>query len=48
MKKKCCICGKEYESRGNNAWPLAEGECCDKCNEKVIEARIEELYRRDK
>lgn len=48
MKKKCCICGKEYEGWGNNAWPLAEGECCDECNKKVIEARIEELYKRDK
>lgn len=48
MKKKCCICGKEYEGWGNNAQPLAEGQCCDGCNKKVIKARIEEIYKRGK
>lgn len=48
MKKKCCICKKEYEGWGNNAEPLAEGLCCDECNKKVIKARIEEIYKRGK
>lgn len=49
---RCCLCngrieqkktpeGKVYWSSGNNAQPLAEGRCCDKCNNtKVIPARI--------
>lgn len=46
MKKKCSICGKEYEGYGNNALPLAEGLCCDECNIKVLKARIEESKKR--
>ena len=38
---KCAICGKEIVGYGNNPYPLAEeGQCCDECNVKVIEARI--------
>jgi hypothetical protein len=37
---KCCICGKPAGKYGNNAQPLAEGQCCDCCNNKVIRARI--------
>lgn len=40
---KCCVCkgeiekkyspeGKMYWDSGNNAQPLAEGRCCDKCD----------------
>ena len=40
-KKKCCLCGEKYVGWGNNAEPLAEGECCDMCNiTRVIPARI--------
>ena len=28
----CCLCGKTYQGFGNNAWPLANGRCCDECN----------------
>lgn len=41
--KKCCICGKEYAGYGHNAQPLQDGRCCDKCNKKVIVARIKNL-----
>lgn len=41
----CCICGKECEGYGNNPYPLKlTGECCDECNEKVIEARLIEYF----
>ena len=41
MSLKCCsICGKEYEGFGNNAQPLADGDCCDNCNNKVIRERL--------
>lgn len=44
-KHVCCICGKEFIGFGNNPYPLKEeGLCCNKCNEKVIEARIVMLY----
>ena len=45
VKKVCCLCGKEFEGWGNNAWPLAEGICCDSCNRnKILPARLENLY----
>ena len=40
MSGICVLCKQFYEGFGNNAEPLAEGRCCDKCNEKVISARI--------
>lgn len=41
-KKKCVICGKEFEGYGNNAQPVKDGLCCDDCNMKVvIPARLE-------
>ena len=42
MKRKCCICGKEFYGYGNNPEPIqSEGRCCDDCNEKyVIPARF--------
>jgi hypothetical protein len=51
-EKKCCICKRPLEKRytpegvlywddGNNAWPIQDGRCCDKCNsEYVIPARM--------
>lgn len=39
-KDKCVICGKEIQGYGNNAEPLKKGRCCDKCNAKVILARL--------
>ena len=48
MKEKhiCCICGEEFKGFGNNPYPLVKEEgarCCDECNDKVIEARINAL-----
>ena len=48
MKEKhtCCICGCEFEGFGNNPYPLVkddEARCCDECNNKVIQARIDAL-----
>lgn len=41
--EKCSICGKKYEGYGNNAHPVNDGRCCDKCNlETVIPRRITE------
>lgn len=44
-KKICCLCGEEIEGYGNNPYPLdsPEKKCCDKCNEKVILARMGKL-----
>ena len=42
---KCVICGKKYSGYGNNADPVAKGECCDDCNLKVVvPARIKQIY----
>ena len=36
--------GKVYWTLGNNAEPVAEGECCDSCNMNVvIPARLEHI-----
>lgn len=40
-KNVCCVCGKTYEGYGNNAYPLANGRCCDECDAKVVEKRRE-------
>ena len=41
---KCCICGKDAGKFGNNAQPVKNGQCCDKCNYgKVIPARIKQM-----
>ena len=38
---KCVLRGAEIKGSGNNPAPLAEsGVCCDKCNAKVVEARM--------
>ena len=36
----CCLCDGRYQYYGNNAYPLAEGQCCNDCNERVIDARL--------
>ncbi len=40
--RRCCLCGKFLgKSYGNNPYPLSDsGRCCDKCNEKVVVARL--------
>lgn len=37
VEKTCCICGKAYEGRGYNPWPVKEdGRCCRECNYMVV------------
>ena len=36
MEKKCCICGSIFEGCGNNALPIKNGTCCDKCNKDFV------------
>ena len=36
VMKKCSICGKYFTGYGNNAYPVNEGICCDKCNMNVV------------
>lgn len=38
--KTCCLCNKKYSGYGNNALPLKDGKCCNKCNYDVIRERI--------
>ena len=45
--KVCVICDKEYEGYGNNAEPVAKGQCCDECNTKVvIPARLKNFMKK--
>lgn len=37
---KCVICENTYSGYGNNARPVARGQCCDDCNGVVIKRRI--------
>lgn len=42
--KKCVICRCRYVGYGNNTQPVKSGQCCDKCNMKVvIPKRIEAI-----
>ena len=45
--KQCTICELEMSDNdwGHNAWPVADGQCCDACqNEHVLPARITQYY----
>lgn len=47
-KHICSICGKEFEGFGNNAEPVNDGICCDKCNmEVVIPRRLADLNKKE-
>lgn len=35
-KHICSICGKEFDGFGNNAEPVNDGICCDKCNNDIV------------
>jgi hypothetical protein len=48
--EKCVICfesivdnAKGFWKKGNNAAPIAQGQCCDICNIAVVVTRFEEL-----
>lgn len=43
--KYCAICKFAIDGHGNNGAPLVNGEVCDKCNAKVVKARIQEAMR---
>lgn len=50
MKKSytCCFCNKKFNDFGNNALPLKNGKCCDKCNILyVIPVRIQHARRNE-
>jgi hypothetical protein len=40
---KCVICKERFKGFGNNAYPIKEGKCCDKCNIDVIKARLTDI-----
>lgn len=40
---KCVICGKTIKGSKHNAEPLAHGECCDSCNQKVLAYRLVQI-----
>jgi len=44
MEKNCNICKENYIGYGNNAKPVSDGKCCDKCNfSVVIPARLKSI-----
>jgi len=40
----CVLCGKKIVGWANNAYPLAQGKCCQKCDEEVLKERIRRSY----
>ncbi len=40
---ECVLCKDSYEGYGNNAQPLADGQCCNPCNDDVIIARLDQI-----
>ena len=46
LEYTCCLCGRYFKGYGNNAWPVSNGKCCNKCNEeKVLPARLIEMMK---
>jgi ABC-type polysaccharide transport system permease subunit len=43
-KPICSICKKKYVGFGNNAEPINDGRCCDKCNNTVIIERLKMIF----
>ena len=40
----CVVCNLTFEGYGNNAEPVAEGLCCDRCNMlEVVPMRLSQL-----
>lgn len=47
-KHICSICGKKFYGFGNNAEPVNDGICCDKCNQDVvIPRRLADLNKKE-
>ena len=52
IKDPCILCNKSIALganskiwlKGNNAYPLADGQCCDICNTKVVIQRAREFF----
>jgi len=36
LEKKCSICEEMYIGYGNNANPVIDDKCCDKCNFTIV------------
>lgn len=36
----CPICRRTFKGFGNNPYPVAEGRCCNECNDTVIMMRL--------
>lgn len=43
MVYNCVICDSHEFGYGNNAMPIKDGICCDKCNLQVIVARMKQI-----
>lgn len=35
-KGECCFCHNIYNNYGNNALPVKDARCCDKCNGEIV------------
>ena len=35
-KSKCVICQRQFTEYSNSAYPVADGPCCDKCDNTVV------------
>ena len=43
---ECCICRGKLGKYGNNAKPVMNGRCCDRCNrDLVIPVRIARMFK---
>lgn len=43
-KFRCSICRKKYEGYGNNAQPINNKRCCDRCNTLIVIPKRMEIY----
>ena len=43
----CPICGRTFKGFGNNPYPVADGTCCDECNQTVVMMRRKLRFMKD-
>lgn len=47
MNQKCCLCGAELNSEANDANPIYDGQCCNRCFNNIVKPSRIYQYKND-